>query len=110
MKDVFSQLPHGANCLGKNDHVGQLCTLELSSVSWEVTSHHQSRAQVVHPLGKRHLYGPADISFTILIMRFERGCLVCFLDKLDESLSISAMALCRVCFSCCPKTDTLMGC
>lgn len=86
---MFSQLPCRAHCFGKGDRVGQLCAPELSSVHWGVISRNQSKAQVVHPLWKRRLYGPADISYILLIMRFERVCLVCFLDKLDESLCFS---------------------
>lgn len=66
-----------------------LCSWAASSVPWGVIRRNQSKAQVVHPLWKRRLYGPADISYILLIMRFERVCLVCFLDKLDESLCFS---------------------
>lgn len=107
---MFLQLPRRANCFSKGDRGGQPCALEPSSVHWEVLSCNQRKALVVHPLRKRHLYGPADISYILLIMHFERVCVVCFLDKLFETLSVLATALCRVCFSCCPKTDDLMGC
>lgn len=82
MKDMYVfTVATGASCFGKNDHVGQLALLSCPLFARKSQAIIKAEPRLLIHFRKRHLYGPADMSFTILIMHFERVCLVCFLEQ-----------------------------